>query len=398
MKSIKEIYKIGHGPSSSHTLGPKLAAEYVDNKYKDSDYIEVTLYGSLSLTGRGHLTDYIIYETLKDKCKVIFDNSFDIEHPNTLKFKVYKNNVLIGEETVYSIGGGFIKIKGEKEEESLDLYKETTFDEIKRTIKEKNISLSDYIYSIEDSSFKEYLDLVYNTMLNSIENGISKEGYLPGSLKVKRKAYDLYSQKRVFESPQVRETRLLASYAYAVSEENASGGLIVTAPTCGASGVVPAVLKHLKDNNIPYENMINGLAVAGLVGNLIKENASISGAECGCQAEVGSACSMAAALYCYATEATIEQLEVAMEMAMEHNLGLTCDPVEGYVQIPCIERNAVAALRAVDVAVIASTLTNHEAKVSFDAVTKTMYETGKSLNSDYRETSIGGLAKTLKKD
>lgn len=398
MKSIKEIYKIGHGPSSSHTLGPKLAAEYVDNKYKDSDYIEVTLYGSLSLTGRGHLTDYIIYETLKDKCKVIFDNSFDIEHPNTLKFKVYKNNVLIGEETVYSIGGGFIKIKGEKEEESLDLYKETTFDEIKRTIKEKNISLSDYIYSIEDSSFKEYLDLVYNTMLNSIENGISKEGYLPGSLKVKRKAYDLYSQKRVFESPQVRETRLLASYAYAVSEENASGGLIVTAPTCGASGVVPAVLKHLKDNNIPYENMINGLAVAGLVGNLIKENASISGAECGCQAEVGSACSMAAALYCYATETTIEQLEVAMEMAMEHNLGLTCDPVEGYVQIPCIERNAVAALRAVDVAVIASTLTNHEAKVSFDAVTKTMYETGKSLNSDYRETSIGGLAKTLKKD
>ena len=398
MKSIKEIYKIGHGPSSSHTLGPKLAAEYVDNKYKDSDYIEVTLYGSLSLTGRGHLTDYIIYETLKDKCKVIFDNSFDIEHPNTLKFKVYKNNVLIGIETVYSIGGGFIKIKGEKEEESLDLYKETTFDEIKRTIKEKNISLSDYIYSIEDSSFKEYLDLVYNTMLNSIENGISKEGYLPGSLKVKRKAYDLYSQKRVFESPQVRETRLLASYAYAVSEENASGGLIVTAPTCGASGVVPAVLKHLKDNNIPYENMINGLAVAGLVGNLIKENASISGAECGCQAEVGSACSMAAALYCYATETTIEQLEVAMEMAMEHNLGLTCDPVEGYVQIPCIERNAVAALRAVDVAVIASTLTNHEAKVSFDAVTKTMYETGKSLNSDYRETSIGGLAKTLKKD
>jgi len=398
MKSIKEIYKIGHGPSSSHTLGPKLAAEYVDNKYKDSDYIEVTLYGSLSLTGRGHLTDYIIYETLKDKCKVIFDNSFDIEHPNTLKFKVYKNNVLIGEETVYSIGGGFIKIKGEKEEESLDLYKETTFDEIKKTIKEKNISLSDYIYSIEDSSFKEYLDLVYNTMLNSIENGISKEGYLPGSLKVKRKAYDLYSQKRVFESPQVRETRLLASYAYAVSEENASGGLIVTAPTCGASGVVPAVLKHLKDNNIPYENMINGLAVAGLVGNLIKENASISGAECGCQAEVGSACSMAAALYCYATEATIEQLEVAMEMAMEHNLGLTCDPVEGYVQIPCIERNAVAALRAVDVAVIASTLINHEAKVSFDAVTKTMYETGKSLNSDYRETSIGGLAKTLKKD
>lgn len=398
MKSIKEIYKIGHGPSSSHTLGPKLAAEYVDNKYKDSDYIEVTLYGSLSLTGRGHLTDYIIYETLKDKCKVIFDNSFDIEHPNTLKFKVYKNNVLIGEETVYSIGGGFIKIKGEKEEESLDLYKETTFDEIKRTIKEKNISLSDYIYSIEDSSFKEYLDLVYNTMLNSIENGISKEGYLPGSLKVKRKAYDLYSQKRVFESPQVRETRLLASYAYAVSEENASGGLIVTAPTCGASGVVPAVLKHLKDNNIPYENMINGLAVAGLVGNLIKENASISGAECGCQAEVGSACSMAAALYCYATETTIEQLEVAMEMAMEHNLGLTCDPVEGFVQIPCIERNAVAALRAVDVAVIASTLTNHEAKVSFDAVTKTMYETGKSLNSDYRETSIGGLAKTLKKD
>ena len=398
MKSIKEIYKIGHGPSSSHTLGPKLAAEYVQNKYKDADFFEVTLFGSLALTGKGHLTDYIIYETLKDKCNVIFDYSFDLEHPNTLKFKIYKNDKLIGEEIVYSIGGGFIKIKGVEEEVSLDLYKETTFDEIKRYIKENNLSLSEYIYQHEDDKFKDYLDLVYNTMLNSIENGLNKEGYLPGKLNVKRKAYDLFHEKRIFETPQVQNTRLISAYAFAVSEENASGGLIVTAPTCGASGVIPAVLRYLKENNIPYQNMIDGLAVAGLVGNLIKENASISGAECGCQAEVGSACSMAAALYCYATNTTIEQLENAIEMALEHNLGLTCDPVEGYVQIPCIERNAVAALRALDVAIIASTLTNNETKVSFDEVTRTMYETGKSLNSDYRETSIGGLAKTLKKD
>ena len=398
MKSIKEIYKIGHGPSSSHTLGPKIAAEYVLNKYSDADYYEVTLYGSLALTGKGHLTDNIIYETLKDKCKVIFDYSFDSEHPNTLIFKVYKNKELVGEEVVYSIGGGFIKIKGVEEEESLDIYKETTFDTIKKYVKENNLTLSEYIYSKEDESFKEYLELVYDTMLNSIENGISKEGYLPGKLKVKRKAYDLFHEKKIFENPQVQNTRLISSYAFAVSEENASGGLIVTAPTCGASGVVPAVLRYLKENNIPHQNLIDGLAVAGLIGNLIKENASISGAECGCQAEVGSACSMAAALYCYATNTSIEQLEVAIEMAMEHNLGLTCDPVEGYVQIPCIERNAVAALRALDVAIISSTLSNNETKVSFDEVTRTMYETGKSLNSDYRETSIGGLAKTLKKD
>ena len=398
MQSIKELYKIGHGPSSSHTLGPKKAAEYVLNKYKGADFFEVTLFGSLALTGKGHLTDYIIYETLKDKCKVVFDYSLIETHPNTLTFKVYKDSKLIGEEEVYSIGGGYIKVKGEEEIEKLDIYKETTFDKIKEYIKENNMTLSEYVYMHEDENFKEYLDLIYNTMLNAIDNGLSKEGHLPGSLHVKRKAYDLYNEKRVFELPQVRNTRLVASYAFAVSEENASGGLIVTAPTCGASGVMPAVLRYLKENNIPYENLIDGLAVAGLIGNLIKENASISGAECGCQAEVGSACSMAAALYCYATNASLSQLEVAIEMALEHNLGLTCDPVEGYVQIPCIERNAVAALKALDVSVIASTLTNNDAKVSFDDVTITMYETGKSLNSDYRETSKGGLAKILKKD
>lgn len=398
MKSIKEIYKIGHGPSSSHTLGPKLAAEYVQNKYKDADFIQVTLYGSLALTGKGHLTDYIIYETLKEKCEVIFDNSFDLEHPNTLKFKIFKNDELIGEEIIYSIGGGSIKIKGEPIEVSSDIYKESTFDEIKEYINNNNLSLSEYIYKYEDNNFKNYLNLVFETMLSSIENGLKQEGYLPGKLHVKRKAYDLFHEKKIFESPQVQNTRLIASYAFAVGEENASGGLIVTAPTCGASGVVPAVLRYLRDNNIPYQNMIDGLAVAGLVGNLIKENASISGAECGCQAEIGSACSMAAALYCYATNSNIEQLEIAIEMALEHNLGLTCDPVEGYVQIPCIERNAVAALRALDVAIIASTLSNNETKVSFDEVTRTMYETGKSLSSDYRETSVGGLAKILKKD
>ncbi len=397
MQSIKELYKIGHGPSSSHTLGPKIAAEYVNNKYKDADFIEVTLYGSLALTGKGHLTDYIIYETLKDKCRIIFDYSFDEVHPNTLVFKVFKDQKEIAEEVIYSVGGGTIKVKGEEESLALDIYKETTFDEIKKYVKAYNISLSEYVYSYEENDFKEYLDLVYNTMLDCVESGLNKEGYLPGKLNVKRKAHDLYFERKAFEIQQVQNTRLMASYAFAVGEENASGGKIVTAPTCGASGVVPAMLRYLKDNNIPYENLIDGLAVAGLVGNLIKENASISGAECGCQAEVGSACSMAAALYCYATKASLEQLEVAIEMALEHNLGLTCDPVEGYVQIPCIERNAVAALKALDVSIIASTLENNETKVSFDDVTKTMYETGRSLSSDYRETSIGGLAKILKK-
>lgn len=398
METIKEIYKIGNGPSSSHTIGPKKAAEYVLDKYQDLDFVDVYLYGSLALTGKGHLTDYIIYETLKDKCKVIFDYDLKVEHPNTLKFVVYKNNKVIGEEIVYSIGGGYIKIKGQEETSYLDIYKETTFDQVKDYISKNNMTLSEYIYFKEDDSFKDYLDLVYNTMLNSINNGLEKEGYLPGKLKVKRKAKDLYHEKKVFESPQAQNIRLIASYAFAVGEENASGGLIVTAPTCGACGVVPAVLKYLKDNNIPYQNLIDGLAVAGLVGNLIKENASISGAECGCQAEIGSACSMAAALYCYATNTSLAQLEVAIEMALEHNLGLTCDPVEGFVQIPCIERNAVAALRALDVSIIASSFSNNETKVSFDEVTKTMYETGKSLSSEYRETSMGGLAKILKKN
>lgn len=399
MKSIKEIYKIGNGPSSSHTIGPKRAAEYVLDKYKDATLIEAILYGSLSLTGKGHLTDYIILETLKEKGKVTFSNKLEgLDHPNTLEFNIYKDDKLIGNELIYSIGGGFIKIKGEEALETKDVYKQTTFDEIKKYIKENNITLLDYIYQNEDETFKDYLHEVYVVMLEAIERGINKEGTLPGSLHVKRKAYDLYHQKRIFETPQVQNTRLISSYAFAVSEENASGGLIVTAPTCGACGVVPAVLRYLKDNNIPYENLIDGLAVAGLVGDLIKQNASISGAECGCQAEVGSACSMAAALYCTATRTSLAQLENAIEMALEHNLGLTCDPVEGYVQIPCIERNAVAALRALDVAIIASTLENNVTKVSFDEVTKTMYETGLSLNSDYKETSVGGLAKILKKD
>ena len=230
-------------------------------------------------------------------------------------------------------------------------------------------------------------------MKNGIEIGLKEEGIIPGRLEIPKKAKNLYEENIENETAELKRTRLLTAYAYATSEQNASGGIIVTAPTCGASGVLPAVLYYLyKEENIPEDKIIEGLAVAGLIGNLVKTNASISGAECGCQAEIGTACSMAAAGYAYIKGFSTDVIESAAEIAMEHHLGLTCDPIYGYVQIPCIERNAVAAIRAIDSANMASLLYK-DSKISFDLVVETMYETGKDLSGHYRETSKGGLAK-----
>lgn len=395
MKSIKNIYKIGYGPSSSHTMGPSYAAIDFTNKFRDTDYIKVTLLGSLAKTGKGHGTDRAVSESLATTPHdIIFDCKSETPvHPNTLVFTAYKNGEEIGSQTYYSIGGGEIREDGKSVSDVKQVYCEKSFTEIAELCKARNIRLSDYIFEKEDEDIKLYLLNVWKTMQNAINEGLSKRGTLPGGLSVERKAQFLYNQRHIDESPQTRENRLVCSYAFAVSEQNADCGIIVTAPTCGSCGVLPAVLKYMQDKNrFSDDDVIRALAVAGLVGNIVSTNASISGAECGCQAEIGTACSMASAALCELFEMGIDQIEYAAEVAMEHHLGLTCDPVCGLVQIPCIERNAVAAMRAINALSLANFLFASR-KVSFDVVVETMYHTGKDLSHLYRETSEGGLAK-----
>ena len=395
MKSIKELYKIGNGPSSSHTMGPKKAALLLKEKYPTADLYKIILYGSLAFTGKGHLTDKIILEALKpSNVEIIFNKEIkEIKHPNTMDLIALKNEEELGKFRAYSIGGGSIQIEGEHLQEEQDIYDFTTYTDIKNNCKEKNISLLEYVYTQEDRDLKEYLKTVWQTMKKTLEEGLKQEGLIPGRLKIPKKAKDLYNKEIENETADLKRTRLLTAYAYATSEQNASGGMIVTAPTCGASGVLPAVLYYLyKQENVTEAKILEGLAIAGLIGNLVKTNASISGAECGCQAEIGTACSMAAAAYAYIKGYSIDIIECAAEIAMEHHLGLTCDPIYGYVQIPCIERNAVASIRAIDSANMASLLYK-DSKISFDLVVETMYETGKDLGSHYRETSKVGLAK-----
>ena len=395
MKSIKELYKIGNGPSSSHTMGPKKAALLLKEKYPTADLYQIILYGSLAFTGKGHLTDKIILEALKpSNVEIIFNKEIkEIKHPNTMDLIALKNKEELGKFRAYSIGGGSIQIEGEDFQEEKDIYDFTTYTDIKNNCKEKNISLLEYVYTQEDKDLNEYLKTVWQTMKKTLEEGLEQEGLIPGRLKIPKKSKTLYSKELDNETAELKRTRLLTAYAYATSEQNASGGMIVTAPTCGASGVLPAVLYYLyKQENVNEAKILEGLAIAGLIGNLVKTNASISGAECGCQAEIGTACSMAAAAYAYIKGHSIDVIECAAEIAMEHHLGLTCDPIYGYVQIPCIERNAVAAIRAIDSANMASLLYK-DSKISFDLVVETMYETGKDLGSHYRETSKGGLAK-----
>lgn len=395
MKSIKSLYKIGLGPSSSHTMGPSFAATEFLKISPQADFIKVTLFGSLAKTGKGHGTDRAISETLANiPHEIVFDyESKTPIHPNTLEFIAFKEGKETDKKEFYSIGGGEIQFDGSDSVSPKEVYSENNFTEIANMCKSRNIRLSDYVFEKEDSDIKQYLMEVWKTMQNAINEGLSKSGTLPGGLSVERKAQFLYNQKHIDESPQTRENRLVCSYAFAVSEQNADCGIIVTAPTCGSCGVLPAVLKYMQDkNNFTDEDIIRALAVAGLIGNIVATNASISGAECGCQAEVGTACSMASAALCELFEMGIDQIEYAAEVAMEHHLGLTCDPVCGLVQIPCIERNAVAAMRAINALSLANFLYGSR-KVSFDVVVETMYQTGKDLSHLYRETSEGGLAK-----
>ena len=341
------------------------------------------------------MTDRAIMSIL-DNCSIIFDyKKTDLPHPNTMVFRVFKDDELVAERTVLSVGGGEIKILDDDYCEE-EVYEFNHLSDIIHECENRNISLADYIYEKEKGDIKEELRNTWHRMEDCIQRGLNTVGLLPGDLMLERKANKLYNMVVKEESPTARENRLVSAYAYAVAEENAAGKMVVIAPTCGASGVLPAVLYYLRhDRGYSEEEIIDGLAVAGMIGNVIRTNASISGAECGCQAEIGSACSMTSAAKAQISNMNLKQIEYAAEVAMEHHLGLTCDPVHGYVQIPCIERNAVAAMRAINSVTLASFLFETR-KISFDAVVETMYHTGKDLLDKYRETSNGGLAALYK--
>ena len=394
MKSLRCLYKIGRGPSSSHTMGPDKAARYFKNEYPDADCYKAILYGSLSSTGKGHKTDEAILDVFDGEIELVFGDieTENLPHENTMEFFAYKDGKQIASQRIMSVGGGAIVIEGKPELDEEDVYPLRTFGQISDYCRDHNMRLWEYVEKYEGKEIWAYLHEIWKAMKNSINEGLSTRGVLDGGLGVERKAQYLYNQSHIDESDITKENRLVCAYAFAASEHNAGGGVIVTAPTCGACAVLPSVLKYMQDKKgFTDEQVCRALAVGGLVGNLVKTNASISGAECGCQAEIGTACSMAAAALCEIFGMGLGQIEYAAEVAMEHMLGLTCDPVCGLVQIPCIERNAVAAMRAINALSLANFLSTTR-KISFDTVVETMYRTGKDLNAMYRETSQGGLA------
>ena len=417
MKSIKDVYKIGKGPSSSHTMGPFKAVRHYLDSHEDTDRLHVTLYGSLAATGKGHLTDTAIQEAFEtwcftDKetleCKNRRCGDVTIEwkpkeflqvHPNGMKIgSINSDGDIYDRWTYYSIGGGDIicmehPLEGEGND---DIYEKTTLTEILKWCNDTGKNFWEYVEETEgrDSGVWEHLELVWKVMQEAVERGIEAEGALPGHLHIRRKALSYHT--RAFGQGDTFKTRgLVFAFALAVSEENACGGTIVTAPTCGSCGVMPSVLYHMKKRyNFSDNRIIRALATAGLIGSVVKHNASVSGAEVGCQGEVGVACAMASAAVAQLMGGSPSQIEYAAEMGLEHHLGLTCDPIGGLVQIPCIERNAYAAARAMDAGIYAL-YTDGLHRVSFDQVVRVMKETGKDLPPIYRETSEGGLAKAL---
>ncbi len=395
MESLAELYKIGRGPSSSHTIGPEKACVRFKEKHKEADRYKAILYGSLAKTGKGHCTDNVIKKTfLPYNCEVEFNYiTEDIPHPNTMELIAYKNDIETGRVKVFSVGGGRIVFENDIASKPKRIYKLDRFSDIAKYCEEKNIRVWQYAVENEDDGFLDYMHSIWNAMKASIENGLADAGELPGDLGVQKKAKSLFNSQHIDETPVTRENRIVCSYAFAVGEQNASGEKIVTAPTCGAAGIVPAVLYYQQQkNDFSDASIVRALMTAGIIGNLIKTNASISGAECGCQAEVGTACAMAAAALGELFELSIEKIEYAAEIAIEHHLGLTCDPICGLVQIPCIERNAVAAMRAINAVNLASFLWNTR-KISLDKVIQTMKETGNDMHKSYKETSEAGLAR-----
>lgn len=398
MESLREIFRIGKGPSSSHTMGPQRAAIIFAERHPEAARFEVTLYGSLAATGKGHMTDKAIIDVLKQiaPVEIVWEPSVFLPyHPNGMLFRAYNNSQdLLDEWTVYSVGGGALsegKATGDyfHKESVYDLH---TLKDIQTWCEHHGRGYWEYVKHCEGDELWDYLREVWKTMQAAVERGLDSEGALPGPLNLARKAPNYYIKARGYK-PSLQSRGMVYSYALAVSEENASGGTIVTAPTCGACGVVPAVLYHLsKGHDFSETKILHALATAGLFGNIVKYNASISGAEVGCQGEVGVACAMASAASCQLFGGSPSQIEYAAEMGLEHHLGMTCDPVCGLVQIPCIERNAFAACRALDAQLYAS-FSDGSHRVSFDRVVEVMKQTGHDIPSLYKETSAGGLAK-----
>lgn len=401
MKSIKELYRIGTGPSSSHTMGPRKAAEIFLGRHPEANAFKVTLYGSLAATGKGHMTDVAITETLQPHAPITIvwePKIFLPFHPNGMMFQSLNEAGEVTDSwTVFSVGGGALAEETDNVDSinTPEVYDMNRMTDILNWCEHTGKNYWEYVLQCEDSDIWDYLNEVWKTMKASVERGLDAEGVLPGPLNLRRKASAYYIKASGYKAS-LQSRGLVFSYALAVSEENASGGVIVTAPTCGSCGVVPAVLYHLaKTREFSDIRILRALATAGLIGNVVKHNASISGAEAGCQAEVGVACSMASAAANQLFGGSPAQIEYAAEMGLEHHLGMTCDPVCGLVQIPCIERNAYAAARALD-ANLYSSFTDGIHRVSFDRVVEVMKETGNDLPSLYKETSEGGLAKDYK--
>ena len=398
MKSLRELYRIGRGPSSSHTMGPVYAAAEFLRRFPDAASFEVVLFDSLAATGRGHFTDKAVKDTLDAKrTKIVWKpDAHDEFHPNGMLFTAFgRDGAKLGEWKVYSVGGGALCEKG-KEVPTKSVYRYRNMEEIVSAATRAGVPLWQLVEDAEGSAIWDYLRTVYNIMMSAIDRGLSADGVLPGGLRLARKARAIHIKAKM-QSEKLRRTGLLVAYAHAVSEENAALGEIVTAPTCGSCGTLPAVLRYLREALGSSEmEILHALAVAGLVGNVVKRNGSISGAEVGCQGEVGVACAMASAAAAYLMGGSPRQCECAAEIGLEHFLGLTCDPVKGLVQIPCIERNALAATRAV-VAGEMSVLSDGAHVVSFDTVVKTMLETGHDLPRLYRETSDGGLSRFVRR-
>ena len=402
MKSLRELYRIGKGPSSSHTMGPQRAAQLFLERCSNASLYEVTLYGSLAATGKGHMTDVAIEEVLHPHHTVSIiwkPQVFLPFHPNGMKFVGRDvNGDIIDEWTVYSIGGGALSdgTDGHDELGASEVYDLNKMSDIQSWCYDNGRSFWEYVEKCEDKEIWDYLKTIWQTMKEAILRGLDHEGVLPGPLNLPRKAATYYTKAKGYRAS-LQSRGLVYAYALAVSEENASGGTIVTAPTCGACGVLPAVLYHMQEaHGMSEQRILRALATAGLVGNIVKHNASISGADVGCQGEVGVACAMASAAACQLFGGSPAQVEYAAEMGLEHHLGMTCDPVCGLVQIPCIERNAFAAARALDADLYASFSDGHHS-VSFDKVVEVMRQTGHDLPSLYKETSEGGLAKGLGK-
>lgn len=395
MKTLKELYRIGQGPSSSHTMGPRMAAQQYLNKHPEALHFRVTLYGSLAATGKGHLTDRAILDVLgEDRTEIVWHPEIVLDfHPNGMRFEtISTDGQASGSWLVFSVGGGALAEEGDQLVQSPDIYELDSLLDIKHWCEQRGKSYWEYVEEREGKEIWDYLEEVWVVMKAAVERGLEHEGVLPGCLKLRRKAPDYFIKAMGYNS-NLQTRGLVFAYALAVSEENASGGRIVTAPTCGACGVVPAVLYHIqKSRKFPDRRILHALATAGLVGNVAKSRASISGAEAGCQAEVGVACAMAAAAANYIFGGSLATIEYSAEMGLEHHLGMTCDPICGLVQIPCIERNAHAAARALD-ANIYATYAEGLHRISYDKAVDVMRQTGHDLPSLYRETSTGGLAK-----